>query len=539
MKNQYKSNVITGKQALVGMANGIHIAAAPVRGTMGSAGKNVVIQVDLPPYHIITNDGATIIEHTYLEDQLESRGLSFLKEGVSRSNKISGDGSSATVTILDETMQEGVKTDASMNLKRSLEECIPIIESYIDSTKKEVLPKDIELVAQVATTASEDPVFGNLLAEIYSKVGKDGIIQPEYVLGKQGYSYSFIQGVRFAHGCGYLSPMMVHDEEAIKEKRRETRAVYENPLVLVTKRKISNVREINGLLAKIGTKRDVVIFTDDMDSQVASFMIATHQQRKMNPVADLPRITVIKAPVLWKQYVFEDFAKCVGATIVEDATGVNFKNLDAEHLGTCNKIIIDKDETVIIGTKDLTDHIADLQKVVDDGDTGDNDFARRISWLTTKTVLLKVGGMSDTQISYKRLKIDDTISSTRLALQDGIVAGGGVALLNASENLPDTIGGEVLKKALKAPIRQIVTNYGEDFSKLQVGDTKGFDTRAGKVVDMFEAGIIDSALVVKNSVKNALSIAATVLSVDADIALPRKSEQEALLSMLTPKNPFQ
>lgn len=525
------------------MVNGIDQAASIVRKTMGAAGSNVVIQIEQHPYHQVTNDGATIVENIHLEDPEEAMGLQFLKEVVGRSNKNAGDGSTTTVVLLDAILKEGMKLQKrDMEIKKSLDECLPLIEKAIDDQKRLITSDDYERLKQVATISGEDEKFGELLAEIYQKIGKDGIIHPEYVLGKEGNSYSFIQGVRFAYGTGYLSPAMVHDEEAIKEKRKETKAIYENPVILVTKRKISNVHEINPILQAIGTKRDLVIFTDDMDSQVASFMIATHQARKANPLMEVPRITIVKAPVLWKNYVFEDFAKCVGATIVEDATGINYKNIKLEHLGTCEKIIIDKEETVIIGTANIIEHLKELKKVVDDGDVGDNDFARRLSWLTSKTVLLKIGGLSDTELSYKRLKAEDAINATRSALQDGIVAGGGVALLNVAYTMPDTLGGKILHQALQAPIRQIIQNASvseKSMANPYSGGNTGFNAKTGEVVDMFDAGIVDSAKIVKNAVKNAIGIASTLLTASSALVLPPKDPNEALQSLIQPRSPFQ
>lgn len=531
----YNKNI--HENALRGMFNGIAQAAALVKPTMGAGGKNVVIEVEQPPYHIVTNDGATIIEHINLEDPVERIGLDFLKEVVARSNKNAGDGSSTTTVVVEKIVEQGMYQNGNgMEIMHSLNECLPIIESSINKQKKIISEKDFDKLKQVATISGEDEKVGELLAEIYQKIGKSGIIHPEYVLGKEGISYSFIQGVRFANGTGYLSPEMVHDEEAIKEKRKETKAVYENPAILVTKRKIMNISEITPLFNALKGKKDLVIFANDMDSQIASFMIATHKDRKTNPLSQFPRITIIKAPVLWNHYVFEDFAKCVGAKIVEDATGLNFKNLTLNDLGTCEKIIIDKDETVIIGTQDLSDHLAELAKVVEEGDVGDNDYARRLSWLTSKTVLLKIGGMSDTELSYKRLKLEDAINATRTALEDGIVAGGGVALVNATYDLPDTLGGNILKEALKAPMEQIIRNTGVKSFEMPTDPNYGFDAKTRTWVDMHEAGIIDSARIVKNAVKNAISVSSTLLTAPYHcITIPPRRTEEALQALLAPK----
>lgn len=530
--SNYETNIRTN--ALQGYYNGIHQAREIVGKTIGGAGKNVALEIEQYPYHEVTNDGATIIEKMYFEDPVENMGLDFLKEVVGRSNKNAGDGSTTTTLLVDSILENG-KEHNGLEVKRSLDACIPFIEKSIESQKRTITPEDFEQLKQVATISSEDEKLGEMLAEIYGKIGTTGIIQPEYVLGKEGNSYTFIQGVRFANLCGYLSPAMVHDEEALKENRKETRAVYERPLILVTKRKITSIKEIDPIV-KLAFKKeqDLVIFTDDMDSQIAQLLIAAHQRRKAEAHAPVPRITIVKAPTVWKDYVFEDFAKCTGATIVHDQNGVNFKNLLESHLGTCEKIIIERDETILIGTKDLTEHIAELQAVVDGGNDADDDALRRISWLTAKTVLLKVGGLSETELTYKRLKCDDAVNATRSALTDGIVVGGGLALVNVSHEMPDTLGGRILKEALWAPMKQIMKNAGVE-SVIGLTDTRGFNAVTKEIVDMFDAGIIDSAKVALNACKNAIGIVSTVLTIDDCLILPPK---EPKMEMIMPNMPM-
>lgn len=523
--NTYENNLVTGKQSLFGLLNGIKIAASAVKGTLGAAGTNAVIEQDFMPFHIITNDGATIIENIELEDPLEKRGLAFLKEAVDRSNKSSGDGSSTTVVLLESILEEGIKTEATgMEIKRSLDELVPVVESVIDQNKKNISEQEIK---HVATISAESEEIGDLLGEIYSKIGKSGIIHPEYVLGKKGFAYELIEGVRFA-GTGFLSPMMVRDENARKENRKETKAIYENPAILVTKRKIQTLNDINPLLETLSKmdKKDLVIFADDMDSGVASAMIAAHQSKLFN-------ILIVKAPVLWKNYVYEDFAKCTGATIVEDSTGVNFKNLRLDHLGTCEKLVVDKDDTVIIGGKDLSEHISELEK------EGSNDSLLRLSWLTTKTVLLKVGATSDTELSYLRLKIEDAINACRLALEDGVVVGAGMALVEVANNLPDTLGGRILKNALKSPAKQIVYNANGDVNAVDsLSKDEGFNAVTGQLVNLWDSNIIDPSKVVKNAFKNAISIASTILTSYAVIHKPRKSPEQLVMDLTRPRSPF-
>ena len=500
--------------ALPRMAEGIYKAAKVVGSTMGAAGVNVSLEARINPKHLLINDGSTIVEAIELADPIESIGLSFLKEAVARSNSNSGDGSSTTTVLLAKILEEGIKSGIStLEIKRSLEDCLPHIVKSIKEQTKEITAKDIRAVA---TIAGEDEEVATVLQEIYEKIGKEGIVHLENS-GTYETSYSLIEGVRFVD-TGYLSPNMKTDGK---------KALYKSPKILVTKNKISTPNDIDPLLQFLTSdeyvstfgKQNLVIFTDDMDSSVARSLIELQQSenRKIN-------ILIIKAPTLWKSYVFEDFAKVTGATIIEDSTGTRLgKNLKLDWLGTCNTLIVDKEETTVIGTKDISEHIKEL------GEEGSTDSKRRLSWLTTKTAIIKLGAKSETELSWRRYKTEDAIFSSRAALRGGIVAGGGVCLLNASKTMPDTIGGNIMKVALKAPITQILANAG----MLEVGlegisGNFGYDTKTRELTDMIEKGIVDSAEIVLGAVRNSLGIAATMLTTSAVITLPPPSQEELM-----------
>lgn len=512
MSTDSKSNVTIGDEAIAKMLKGISVATQAIRLTYGAAGSNAVIESDLYPYHQVANDAQTIIQAIHVTDPVEKRGLGFLKELSDKANKDSGDGRKTTCIIAEEIIKRGYESKINgITLKKELDSFIPFIEEQIDERKKSIT---INSVGAVATIASESRALGQVLQEIYFHIGPDGIIYPE---GSGTYStnYTIITGVRFSDS-GYLSPYMVHDEEAEKENRKATKAIYKNPTILVTKRKISHINDINPLLETLTRqgKKDLVIFTDDMDSGVASVMVKAHQDRVLN-------ILIIKAPVLWKNYIFEDFARVVGATIVEDATGITFKNLQLNHLGTCEQITVDKDETIIIGGADISDHIAALKA------EGSNDSLLRLSWLTTKTALLKLGANNESELSYIRLKCEDAINASRLALRDGVVAGGGSTLFSIAKELPDTVAGNILREALKAPIKQMLDNVGyEGTDNSWYDGVHGFDIRTLETVDMFERGIIDAATVTKNAVRNAIALASTVLTSNIVVTIPAKSAEQ-------------
>lgn len=493
--NTQTNNVKIGKEAIEGMMKGIKVATDAIRLTYGPSGINAVIENQLYPGHMIANDAQTIIQAIEVADPIEKRGLAFLKELSDKANKDSGDGRKTTVIIAEEILKGGIESELSgLELKRELDALIPFIEQKIDEQKKTIT---VEEVYKVATIAGESEEIGKIIGSVYEKIGKNGVIHVE---GSNTYSTAiqYIEGVRFTD-TGYLSPFMVYDEEARKEGRKENKAVYENPTILVTKKKISHLNDINPLLETLSKqgKKDLIIFTDDMDSGVASIMVKAHQDKIMN-------ILIVKAPVLWKNYIFEDFAKVVGATIVEDSSGVNFKNLQLSHLGTCAKITVDKDETTIIGGADISDHIAELK--ADES----NDSKIRLQWLQTKTAILKLGANNESELSYKRLKCEDAINASRLALQDGVIKGGGYSLALVGSKLPNTVAGNILINALYAPLHQNYKNMG--IEEANWGDE-----------------VIDAAAVTKNAVRNAISLASTVLTAGVVVTLPPKEKESTLL----------
>lgn len=490
------NNIIQGKEATEGMLRGVKIAVDLIRPTYGGAGTNVVVERNLRPFHGIYNDAWSIVKDIKIKnDPAAKKGLDFVKELCERADKLSGDARKTTLILLEEILKAGYEADINkLELKRELDKLIPVIENEIDKQTKQIGVDEIE---SVATTASESPEIGKLLQEIYKQIGKDGIIQPEGS-GTFETSYRFIDGVRFDM-TGFLSNDMATD---LKTKK----AIYEKPLILVTKKKITTDEDINPLLRemRLSEKKDLVIFTQDMDSNVASMLVDLHKSGRFH-------ICIIKAPTLWRDFVFEDFAKCVGATIIEDATGKNFKNMNLSVLGTCDKIVVDADETILTGTKDITDHIAFLQS------KGDDDSKLRLSWLTNKTAILKLGANSETDLSYKLLKLNDAIRSSQLALKYGVVQGGGICLDNITNNWGlFTEAGKVMQSAMKAPLYQIVQNIGKDFT--------------------ISGDIVDASMVIKMAIRNSVGIASTILTANGLVFIPEPTELEVRLMELNKQN---
>lgn len=491
------------------LIRGVDAVADAVKLTLGAAGANAVLEADLMPGHMITNDGVSIAQLVKLEDPVENIGANLIKEVASRSDNEGGDGTTTTTVLLQSILHEGLEVEASpMDIKRSLDECLPLIHASLDKQKKDITPDE---VGQVATVSGENEELGATLQEIYQQIGKDGIVELDNSNLPETF-YEITEGVRLLN-AGFFGSYSLTEPG---------KAVFKKPLILISKEKISSVEDIEPLLAGLQSqgRNELVIFADDIDMGVASKLAYTH-------VTGGFKTLLIKAPTLWKDLITEDFARVTGATVVNAANGITFKTLRMEHLGTCDKLITSKDETRVIGIKDISEHIAALEAVKKTTGPASEEAKLRLTWLQTKVAVLKLGAHTESELSYKRLKAEDARNAAYLALQDGVVAGGGVALLEASLDLPDTIGGRILSVALKAPLKQIVLNAGEDPKALTLLVGEGFNAKTREVVNMWDAGILDPAKVVKNAVKNAISVAGTVLTASVVITLPKQEAQPA------------
>lgn len=482
-------NIHSDKDARKKLVAGISKGVEAIAVSYGSAGSNAIIEEDIYPYSRTSNDGKAILGAMKLADPVENIGLNFLKEVADKSDRESGDGRKSTVILTGAILKEGMKVEANpMDIKRSLDECLPIIIKSIEAQTKPIEPEN---VGTIATIASENPELGKIFQEIYTQIGKDGIVELDNS-NLPDTSYEITEGVKLL-GCGFSYPYMANEDKGRK-------AVYEYPYVLITKQKIQHLTQIDPLLKAIKKqgRNELVIFCNDIDVSVSQSLAYLHIQGTQEPDGSMFmfKTLVIKAPVLWKDWLFDDFAKITGATIIDPAQGTTLKVLQLHQLGTCEKVITSKDETIVLGTKDISDHLKALQE------EGTDEAKIRASRLQTKTAILKLGANSETELSYIKGKALDARNASYLALNGGVVPGGGVTLSKASAHLPDTIGGQILSKALNYPLKQICGNLG---IKIVAGGT------------IFGKDILDPAIVVKNSITNAISVASTILTTETVI----------------------
>jgi len=507
-----KDNLYTKKEAMEGLINGIRKTRDAIGGTMGTGGANAVIEAMENPGHLTTNDGWTIASSIKFADPLEEMGRKILLEAISRANKQSGDGSSTTTVITAAIIEEGLKhvdTISPQELKRSLEECIPSIADSINEQKRDIT---VDEVGKVAAISAEDEEIGELIQEIYQQIGKDGIIHWDISKTSED-TYTIGNGITI-EGAGYVSPYMADIDETTGNFTNQAR--WKNPKVLITKQKITSAQDVGTLFESMFNQniKEVVVFCSEYEAPVIADLVRTRAARGFKTL-------LIKMPTLWSDEWFEDLALASGATIINPEAGLSLQETTIEHLGTFGHITATKDETFIDGIADLSEHIATLKKENTD------QTNLRASRLNTMTARLFIGAESESALSYKRLKVEDAISAAWQALNGGIVAGGGSCLAEIAQKIPkETVGGIILGEALKAPAKQIATNAGSP--DIQVGDdylnNRGFNSKTGEFVDMFEAHITDPANIVLNAVKNAVSVAASILTVKTIVTIPREDD---------------
>ena len=539
-----KDNLYVGEDARGKMMNGVKKATEAVAMTLGTSGKNSLIEAFASPFHYPTNDGISILGAIRFSDPLEEMGRRILFESVNRANRANGDGSSTACVLTSAILEEGMKhlDEASpMEIQKSLQDCIPVIEESLKDQRREIVDKDgsidFKLLEQVATIASEDPAVGRMLAEIYSKIGKDGIINWEASKTSED-SYAIGTGIKI-DGATYASRYMcdlVGNDYAYQ-------ATVDNPLVLLAKSKITNQNEMEKLVGELIEKgvKDLVIFCDEMDAPILNSFILARSPQTLGI-----RFLVIKMPTVFNDVWWEDLEKASGGRIIAPASGIKMRDVRMEFLGKFGKITVNREDTFIDGVNDMTNHLLALK--VD----GTDEALARVARLSTKTARYYVGSHSESTLRQKRDKVEDAINSAWSAMQNGILPGGGVALLNASEDLgQDNVGKLILQTSLRTPLEQIMENaggsvnqdfidkIGETLQHTTITATTGFDSRTGKIVDMFDSGIVDSFDVVFGAVKNAIGVASGILTCGSVVLLPRNenSIDEAIRNIVqTPPN---
>ncbi len=524
--------LLFNEKARQGLKRGVDILADAVRVTLGPKGRNVVLDKGFGA-PTITNDGVTIAKEIELEEKFENMGAQLVKEVATKTNDIAGDGTTTATILAQALIDEGLKNVAAganpIGLRRGLSKATDAIIKELKKNAKEISEK--EEVAQVATISSQDPEVGKLIAEVMDEVGKDGVITVEESQ-TMGLEKEVVEGMQFDRG--YISAYMVTNSDRME-------AEFANAKILVTDYKISAVADILPLLEKLAQtgKKDLVIIAEDVEGEALATMVVNKLRGTFNVLA-------IKAPGFGdrKKEILQDIAVLTGATVVSEETGMKLDAVELDMLGEARKVVSDKDNTTIVegkgDEKALKDQIAKIKSQLE---TSTSDFDKeklqeRLAKLSGGVAVLKVGAATEVELQEKKHRIEDALSATKAAVEEGIVAGGGTALLDAIPVL-DTIeatGDEetslrILKRALEEPIRQIAANAGREGSVVVDEVRKreknvGYNADKHEYSDMIKAGIIDPLKVTRSALQNAVSVASMLLTTEAAVTdLPEKKEQ--------------
>lgn len=465
--------------------------------TLGALGSSALLENIERPFHSIVDDGRKVAERIKLDDDYANLGASVMSEVAMQSDKESQDGTTTAVTIADAILREALRQGRrGTAVKRELESILPVILERIDSQTVPLSDGDIK---RIATTSSNSEEIGSMFEAIFKDVGNDGLIELENSYTNET-RYEVTEGTRLL--AGYIGQYPTTEPG---------KAVYTNPLILITDSEIKDMKSFDKVLGRIASENPsvAVILCKGLDASIADAMAQLHLSGSLKT---LPVIV----PALFDSWIYEDAALLTGATVIHSFG----KYFDVKQLGTCEKITVTKDETRLFGTKDISEHVAALKEQ----SLQDENLKTRIGWLSTKAAVIKAGARSAVELSHKRAKLIDAAGACKLAIEGGFVAGGGIALLNASNGL-----GGLLEEALKAPARRIASNAGYELPA--VGGDMGFDVLKGEVVHMKDAGILDPAKVVKNSVTAAVSIAGTLLSVGSVIPFSNRDKKAAEVAM--------
>ena len=525
------------QEAREAMKRGIAKLAKAVKVTLGPKGRNVIIQKSFGS-PTVTKDGVTVAKEITLPDHYENMGASMVKEVASKTGDVAGDGTTTATVLAEAIFNEGLKAVVAgtnpMMMKRGIEKAVEDVVARLQAAKIDVKGKqDLQNVATVA--ANGDSKIGSIIADAMDKVGKDGVITVEE--GKSiDTNHEFVEGMQFDRG--YLSPYFVTDVESME-------AELDNPLILIYEKKISSNRDLVPVLEKVLQQgKPILIIAEDVEGEALATLVVN---KVRNPGAF--KCCAVKAPGYGdrRKAMLEDIAILTGGKAIFEDLGVQLENVGLEDLGTAAKVKIDKDNTVVIqgaGQKDaIKARVAQIQRELEKS-TSDYDkekLSERIAKLQGGVAKINVGGATESEVKEKKMRVEDAMFATRAANQEGILPGGGVALLRASTGLKgeglthdEEIGYNIVVRACRAPIKQIAENAGEDGNVvaaevLRIDDKNfGYDARASEYTDMVKKGVIDPTKVVRSALQNAASVATLLLTSDALVAdMPKDGEKKA------------
>ena len=519
-----KKTLVFNEDARKGLEAGVNKLADVVKVTLGPNGRNVVLEKKWGA-PTITNDGVTIAKEVDLEDPYENMGAQLAKEVASKTNDVAGDGTTTATVLAQAMVNEGMKSVSSganpMEIKRGMLEASKAVTDFIAGFSKSIGGK--EEIAQVASISAADTEIGETIAEAMDKVGKDGVITVEE--GQTfGMELDFTDGMQFDKG--FISPYFVTDAD-----RQE--AVLENPYILIVNSKITAVNDLLPLLEKVmNSGKPLLILAEDVEGEALATLVVNKLRGTFTSVA-------VKAPGFGerRKAMLEDIAILTGGSVISEELGLKTENTTVDMLGEATRVVVKKDATTIVDGKgkkaDVEGRVKQIQSEIEesDSDWDKEKLQERLAKLSGGVAVVKVGAATEVELKEKKMRIEDALSATRAAVEEGIVAGGGTTLIRAQESIEKISGGSegeivgrnIVKKALEAPLRQIAINAGFEGGVMveKVKSSKGnvgLNASTGETVDLVKEGVIDPAKVTRSTVQNATSIASLVLTTEALVA---------------------
>jgi chaperonin GroEL len=503
------------------LLKGIDKVANTVKITLGPKGRNVVLDKSTKP--LITNDGVTIAKEIELTDKFENMGAKLIKEVASKTQDNAGDGTTTATVLAQVMVTHGLKNITSganpMDVKRGIEKATSEVVKNLH--KKSIKVNDKEKIMQVATiSANNDEEIGKLISEAMEKVGNNGVITVEEAKSMDT-SLEVVEGMQFDRG--FISPYMATDHEKMT-------CEFEEPYVLITDKKISNMKQIVPVLEKVASEgRPLLIIAEDVDGDAQAAII-------LNLIRGALKVCAVKAPGFGEEQkdMIEDIAVLTGATVISEERGIKLENFTEEMLGEAKKINVDNEKTVIVSGKGDKNAIKKRISLIEgqvksaDSDYKKIELKKRLAKLSGGVAVINVGAATETEMKDKKMRIDDALHATKAAVEEGVVAGGGIALFRSIESLEKldlegdlNIGLNIVKKSLEEPLRQIVRNAGKEGAEViarlnaEKNDNFGYNAKTDKYEDLIKTGVIDPTKVVRSALQNASSIAAMVLTTEA------------------------
>ena len=529
-------NIIFDEKARQSLKKGIDKLAQAVKITLGPRGSNVILDKGFGS-PLITNDGVTIAKEIELEDKTENLGADVLKQAAEKTNDVAGDGTTTAIVLAWSIITAGLKNVTAgadaLSLKRGIDKAVKVVIKELKDISQKVETHDE--IANVGSISADDKEIGSMIADIFDEVGKDGIITVEESK-TLGLSKEIVKGLQFDKG--YISPYMITDSEKME-------SILENPYIIITDKKITNIQEILPLLDKIvqSGKKDLLLIADDLSGEALATLILNKLRGTFNLVA-------VKTPGFGdnKKELMEDIAIITGSKVISEEIGLKLDKAELDDLGNARRVVINKDNTTIVegggDAENIKNRMKQIKKQIElvDSDFDKEKLEERLAKLSGGIAVMKVGAATEVEQKEKQHRVEDAVRATKAALEEGVVPGGGIALLRCTKNLEsidlhdidEKVGVDIILRALEEPIRQIAENAGrsgevvlEEAKKRK--ENEGFDVTKGEFIDMFKVGIVDPAKVTRSALENAASVASMLLTTKVVVTdIPEKKDNPGM-----------